>query len=728
MHLPGFFRYFILFPLVFLLLALVLSGCAQGKYARSGGPSDPATLKDPTVSTTGAVSTDAFSIFSGEYEITPAFKQNPPGSIAVLPFDAVENHWKVTPDGKTPQELVRRGMYNHLASLPFQDLELNEVDLRLAQAGLTDTTQLYSIIESDPRRLKQILGVDAVIVGTVTDFDRLYLGLYSQALVGCMISMYDLDSGQLLWRAEHSSPGSAGGVSLNPLGLAVDALKSLWNLRDDTLLTQTDVLFREIVATLETGLPPTLASAGAPPPEVDLFAVINANKPFMAGDSVSFRLVGDPGCSVIVDIKGVASGVELRPLAPEMRAALWSQIIEQIEQNHQQSGHALTPALKEAIRATLAAREVYEGTYTVKPGDNVSGITATARTSRSGGGRAETVLAAPGVILDTTPPGPPSSLAARPLDGRLQLSWTAPAEADLAQYEVHLSATPLDGFFKFTDTQNAEAVVDNLLEFEPAHIKVRAVDKAGNQSEFTPVLTFTPVPDPAIRAVPDPGPLLSGELHARVILRAAMSPYTVQDDFIVGPGGVLYVEPGVTLLFASGAALRIQGGELLVFGRSDKPVLFQPQAQERRPGAYQGLVLDKAARAVLNHARIEYASTGIYIRNCSPELTAVAITHSAQAGLHLADHAKPLVRCSLIQDNEGMGGLVAEGAGVAPRIHDNAILGNAPFQVQNFSPLLLELSGNFWGNNGSADELFVGDIHFDPSLPSQESLNQRCVQ
>ncbi|THB68699.1 MAG: hypothetical protein D6E12_06070, partial [Desulfovibrio sp.] len=336
----------------------------------------------------GQVATDGFRFFNGEYEVTAEMKNTPPASIAVLPLTE-EDEWSVTPGDRTPRDIVRRALYNHLAYLPFRDLELTEVDRRLAEAGLSNPAELRTVAMSDPARLKDVLGVDAVVLGRVTDFDRLYLGLYSEVRVGCSLYMVSLHSGNTLWRVEHETASSAAGVPIDPIGLAVTALSTLWNLREGEFLTQTDDLFREITSTLERELDPALIAQGPPPPKIDLFTCLNADRPFKAGDDISFRMVGDPGCTASVALPGHAENITLLPVSEAVKAEIWEQTLGLVQDQYVETGHSPTPDMLEAIREELHSREIYQGVYTVAPGENAENLVAEAFLEQPGGTRAE---------------------------------------------------------------------------------------------------------------------------------------------------------------------------------------------------------------------------------------------------------------------------------------------------------------------------------------------------
>jgi len=341
-------------PLFLSLLLLFLSGCAH--YA--GEDSGKVLI----------ATSEAFQMFRGEFENTPYFREFKPTTIAVLPFQDLERKvFSIDYDAENPANIIRRGMYNHIASLPFKDVELYISDMRLKNAGLTDIPEIEAMIRENPQKLKSILGADGVVTGVVTHFDRIFLGIYSQVAVGCEVKLWDLNTGRLLWRAKHVSRAHAGGVTLNPIGLAISTVASVWNLRQTEMLSQTDALFREIVSTID--LPESTMAAQTRAPRIDLFATMNSGKPYTLGKKVAFRVIGDPGCRAYVDIGDYKAGIPLTPVSEDVKDALRSEVIAAISKNYEETGHALTPELIAAVEKELAAREIYEGTYTVEPGE-----------------------------------------------------------------------------------------------------------------------------------------------------------------------------------------------------------------------------------------------------------------------------------------------------------------------------------------------------------------------
>ena len=687
--------------LAVLALLLALAGCAH-----VGDGKRPVAV----------FTTEAFNYFNGEYRVTETFKKRPPSSVAVLPFTGDPKSWTFAPQGTDPAAIVRRAMYNHFSSLPFQDLELTETDQRLAADGLVDPVEIATLAETDPDRLARLLAVDAVITGEVTHFDRVYMGIFSQAAVGCRVQMRDLATGDLLWEAEHVSRAAGGGVSLTPIGLALDALASLWNLRGEQLLRETDEVFREMVGAIEANLPEIALTPRPRQPNLDLFVCLDADKPFTAGRTMVFRLVGDPGGRAYADLPGFKSGIELHPLPPALNQAVRAQTLAALAARYREQGVAPTPEALAAVGKILETRDIYQGEYVVSPGEEAYGLLASGRLSTPRGGLARRVYTTRRIDVDAIPPAAPLNLSALPLDGKVALRWTASPEPDLARYEVLLSPTAISGYAVVHTTEEPKALLGELANFQPVHLRVAAVDKAGNRGKPSDPIRTAPLPEPGLDALPSPGPVLGGEIREPVLLAAGKGPFIVQRDVRILPGGALHVEPGAALRFAPGAALRVEGGALLLHGQAGSPIYLDAASPDAPPGSWTGVVLDRAKRAALRHVVIRHAAVGVRIRHSAPELFNVSLLGADQAGLLLEDGARPAILCSTLAGNRGMGGIVAQGQGMGPRIRDTVFEDNRPFHVQNHAPLQLDLSGNFWGEGAPSGRLFLGDVLTEPHL------------
>ena len=163
---------------------------------------------------------------------------NPPKSIAILPFG-----------NKTEQEgideFVRTTFYGHLSAQPYKDIELLEVDERLKRYHLLNYDKLCDV---PPKRLGRILRCDAVVIGEVTEFQRVYAGIYSQMAVGASITVWDTRSGKKIWSDEHVTRNHEGGIPLAITDFAMIGIRSGLNLTESEKIKTVDELSRYLTS------------------------------------------------------------------------------------------------------------------------------------------------------------------------------------------------------------------------------------------------------------------------------------------------------------------------------------------------------------------------------------------------------------------------------------------------------------------------------------------------
>ena len=686
-----------------LILAGVFFGCAH--YQGDGSM------------TTIIATSEAFKSFDGEYENTDYFKKHKPESIAVLPFSSLDEKAFTLESGfEHPEDVVRRGLYNHISSLSFKDMEIFQTDTRLKNADLLKTETINELIKTNPRKLKSILGVDAVVTGDVTHFDRIYAGVYSQVAVGCEVKMWDLTSGNLLWRAKHVSRAHAGGLSLNPIGILMSAVASIWNMRDTEMLSQTDETFREIVSTID--MPATGLVSQQAPPHIDFFSAMQTGQPFTAGQELSFRLVGDPGAKAYVDLGDYRSAIRLDPVSPVKKQIVSQELMTSIYDKYKASGQDLTDELAAELKKEFASREIYEGTYAILPGEERYGLTSKAYLVNSLGDQGTRIDVAHTIDIDANPPQTPAGLTSQGLNHKISLSWTSNSETDLKGYQIWMSQSPISGYHLVKLSEKNELFLENLSNFDPVYIKVRAVDQADNAGPFTPQVSSVPLPVNGLHDLPQPDAALGGVIDTSVLLVRIKSPFEISADLYVKPGATLYSEPGVEIRFAPDTTLVIAGGSFVAYGEKTRPVRLVPSTLNAPSGSWKGLMLDRAARVHLNSVTILKAAIGMTVIDSAPEIVAATISDCSQAGLSLKSNARPNITCSTLESNGGQGALVIEGEGVSPLIRQSNFIHNEPFQVQNYAPMAVDLRENFWGNSVPDKNRFLGDILWEPALPA----------
>ena len=573
-------------------------------------------LQSCTVATKGTViSPEIRSLFKGKYEISPYMEneKNRPKSVAVLPFVNKA-------ESQRGSEEVRRGFYNHFSSLPFNDMQPFRVDSALRKAGLTDP---IAINKMKPQDLGKILGVDAVVYGEVTDFDKLFLAVYSQVAVGAKVRMYDTKTGNFLWSGEHTARIHEGGISTTPLGIIATVVATSLNMRDIQLLRACDDLFRDMVKTVPT---PSIAEA-LQPPSIMLLTQDTKNLPKKAGDEIKVVIQGEPKMLASFDIGDFKKQIDMKEVEPG-----W-----------------------------------YLGVYKVVPGDNVRNAIITGRLAypNQPGHFSEWIDAVGTVTLKTTPPDTPKNPLAIGRNKLVLLSWNKSADPDLIGYRVYRSATPLAGYQEVSRTEFTEYrdQAQDLVNNQKYFYKVSSVDLAGNESEKTAAVTGMPV-------APGPTPV-SGVIDADRTWYSGASPYIIEDTVIIQDKAVLMIEPG-TEIRSKGGALVVEG-QLKAQGDGEHVILFDAAADG---GTWKGIVFRnvKDKENVVRYIRVRNAEVGITCEASSPRIEFSELAENGSAFKITGAFSKPQVSRNTVQKNREAALAVFDGA--QPVIADNRIVDN----------------------------------------------------
>ena len=594
-------------------------------------------LQSCTVATQSTIiSPEITSLFEGEYKVDPYMKDHIPRSVAVLPFVDLSK-------SKEGIDIVRRGFYNHFSSLPFTDMELYKVNSLLEKAGLTDAEV---ISKTSPQELGRILGVDAVVFGEISNFDKLFLVMYSQVSVGAEIKMYDARTGNFLWSGKHTVRKHEGGISTNPIGLIAVVITTALNVRDIQLLRANDDLFRDMVKTIPV---PSIAEA-LRPPSITLLTQDSKGLPKKAGDEIKVVIQGTPKMQAYFDIGGYKKHIEMK----EVEAG------------------------------------GYYGVYKVLPGDNIDKAIITGYLTDNSGNTGQWVDAVGSVSLDTTPPDKPKNLIGIGRNKLVLLGWEKPQATDLAGYKIYRSSTPLSGYVEIGKTELNEYrdTESTLVNSQKYYYRISAFDFAGNDSELTQA-TGMPI-------APGPTPV-AGVIETNTIWYSGASPYILEGDVVVKDKALLTIEPGTEI--------KSRGGALIIEGRfcaqgDDEHIINLDTAQEGKSWAGIIFVNVKDKENLVKFVRIKSAQTAITCQSSSPRIEMSEFTQNNEVLKISGAFSKPLIAKNSIYKNKGVAVQVSDGA--APLIKENSIQDNdgTGLMVQSASPAIMQNTIARNNNNG----------------------------
>ena len=177
-------------------------------------------------------------------------KDRPPPTVGVMPFD------NLTSD-EDMGTLVRKSFYNHFSSKNFRDIELTAVD-----RGLESIQKARSGAWRDvpPETLGRYLHADFVIYGKVKDYQKLFLGIYSQIALTVEVEMVECRSGKGVWWKTETKKSHDGGIPLELLSLISATARSALLMQQERTLDLVERISRDLVAEI----PEPAASPGGP--------------------------------------------------------------------------------------------------------------------------------------------------------------------------------------------------------------------------------------------------------------------------------------------------------------------------------------------------------------------------------------------------------------------------------------------------------------------------------
>jgi len=577
-----------------------------------------------------------------------------PRTIAVLPLVPPPDK-----DKEEPARIVGRTLYGALSATPYDVLKPQVVEERLVRAGLGDPRAAAA---KDASELAKILGVDGIVYGELTHWDRLFAGVYGQVSSGAHIRLVDTRTGRTIFERQEVARSGAGGVPTSPIAAAIQIVKSALKLREIELIRASDDLVRALVKDLPT--PPILEARR--PPAFSYVASDAAGRLLKLGDTVAVLAEGQPGTIGSFDIV---------PLAKNL-------------------------AMEETSQG------VYVGRYQVKPGENAEHAFVVARLADRIGRVSEREDVLGSFTVDTTPPATPGRISVTLKDRTVEVSWEQGADSDLAGYRVYRSDSALTGFQLIA---SPEVPLHRDGFDRVAFYRVAAVDRAGNESP--------PSPSVALPVLASP---LKGVVDRTSYLLPSHSPYVVESTVTIDAGATLHILPGVTVRFAPGTdGIVVKDGALIARGGADRMIVFASASDRPRPGDFKAAVQMRTKpgqTSLLERVKIEHAAVGVRVESGSVEVLAADISDNLQAGVEVLDTGVLKLSESRIVGHRAGGGVTIQGFGQAV-LRRNLITDNG-WAIVNYSRNQVDARENWWGTAPPLETLFVGDVDRADALTS----------
>ena len=216
------------------------------------------------------------------------------------------------------------------------------------------------------------------------------------------------------------------------------------------------------------------------------------------------------------------------------------------------------------------------------------------------------------------------------------------------------------------------------------------------------------------------GPLM-GTISRDSFLILGHSPYVVERAVILDGGATLFIQPGVTLRFNSGASIMIKNGGIDARGNPEGWITFTSADSSPVPGAFPSAVrFEKsgAAAGFFRYCIFEFAETALEIASGAPEIDHCLIARNVQAGIKVTEEGAPKISYSTFTQNTGTGALVVLGA-ARPRVTRNNFQENH-FAIQSHSTITIDARENWWGASPPPESHFLGEVNLKPWLERPE--------
>jgi hypothetical protein len=599
-------------PLAFLTLAIgaFLSGCAV--------QTDEGILAGPALTLGTSKTTEA--------EV-PADEKTLPTTIAVLPLG-----------NQTTSDLaiaaVRQTLSNHFSSRNYRVMHTADVDRRLALAGIDIATEP----DLDFSKLRTILGVDGLITGNVTHYEKTFAGVGARISVGVSLTLLN-DQDEVVWEASNVQRSYAGGVSVSPVGIIVNALAAAKHLYGDVnLFRAADDLGRILAKDMPA--PERLAVKNRP--VIQSVAHSGASQKLNYGATVNFALEGDAGLKASIAIQGVGL-IDLQEVSPG----------------------------------------AYSGQWVVDQSINIESETVVGRLMNDAGEFSSWVSPYGLMTIDNTPPTALTDITITSRPGAVQISWSPDYDGDLQTVSVQVQGretwqrvAPIDQALTLTE----------LSDFAPTQIQIMLEDDAGNQAA-PQKMTVIAAPDPRFSQAKDIKSALPSVVQGAMRLRKAFGPFTLSGPLRVATDGVLLIEPGVQLELAPNAQIDVLG-EIQAMGTTAAPITVTHQ---QGVSAQTFLILRSMLPSRVAGMSIQHVNVPFQILAGSPVIEDTVVNGAFNA-IMMSGSSKPLIRNNAFTNASASAMVLSEQA--QPSLLGNQFIENQPFHIQNSSSYAIKVTGN----------------------------------
>jgi len=520
--------------------------------------------------------------------------------------------------------VLREILQSHLSNKNFQLVHTKEVDLKNSDNKLT------------PQQLAQTLGVDAVVIGEVIEYERFYAGIYAHIKLGVDIELISKD-GKTLWQKKEVITSRAGGVSTTIWGILLNAALAAQHLEDKNLFAAADELGRSIA----DEFPEPAGFIGTTLPTIDMVIHDGANKWLKYNDNLTVGIKGQAGLRAVLDIEGIGS----------------------FDLKEQESG---------VYKTDIIVDKRWNGEQKVITGkliDNSGQITQ--------------MISTTGLVnFDNLKPTNVNQLKVdfATID-EIKLSW---ASNNQEQVKYKILMTSLDSNLAETTnfTKETDIIIKGDFEaFKTLEFTVIALDQADNESAKTVISTKVyPI---KLATTTTLSSTISGSYQGINVLSKDNSPYIVASNTIFTEGSTLIIEPEVKVKFKQGAGITVQGLAYLWGNTKQLPKSIVFESESTQSPAKKFLTLDSSKTIEINGLHLKNSGVAIEIKSGAPRFNYLYSDNAKYSALTIYGQANVKIKnCQL--NGSSTSAIVLSGRSRLA-LNDCNFTNNQPFHIQNSS-------------------------------------------
>ena len=574
--------------------------------------------------------------------------QKLPRIVAILPF--------INKTGKPEAfDVVRRTIFNHFSSKNYLSLHIQEIDRRLKAGGFDTPEQIES---TESSQISKILGVDGLLYGEITHYDRTFVGIYSQVAVGVRLRFVDA-SGTEIWKGEKVARSHAGGISTTPVGLIMSAISAGIHMREVNLFRASDDLGRDLIASIPE-------EKRFDPVQLPLIKEVvhdGVGRILHYGDALSIAMEGDPGNTASARIEGIGL-IDLAETEPGM----------------------------------------YSSKINIGKDLNISEKPLIGILQNKLGHKREWISPIGLVDIDNIPPKALRNQTAESHDGIISISWASPEDRDIDCFRITASDSPHGAYQEIASVKDLRFEDKGLENFVMKYYRITAVDRAKNESPYAEI-SGRPLPDKRFAE----GEILKGTIPEEIdgvkILTREGGPYRLLKKSRLLSSGVLLVEPGAEIMVGPDAHMEISG-ELQIYGSRNNmarvsgidggPFNYFIRAESEKPVSIRGL-------------EVRGCGIPVTISAGSPGIIDCRLIDNRFSALEISGDSRPLIRNTEINTSSSGGVVVSDHA--QPRFENNTFRNNRPFHILSSSPYKIFAKDNYW-EPAASEKTVIGNVNY----------------